>query len=93
MTCRFLVSCAEPELEFPSADELATHLSSLAVGADISLSRVVVTTPDHNRGRVGIACRIAASGEGLGYALVGEKPAGEQLEILARALGPQARAA
>lgn len=92
-TCTFLRSCAEPELAFADPAALADHLRGLADGADVALARVVLTTPDHNRGRVGVSCRIAASGEGLGYAILGERPAGVQLELLARAIGDQARVA
>jgi hypothetical protein len=84
--CLFLVACVEPDLEFADVEALAAHIHALRAGRPVVLSRVIVTTPDHNRGHQGVSVRLAESGEGLGYALVGEKPAGVQYDLLGGAL-------
>lgn len=84
--CLFLRACTEPDAEFADVGALAAHVHGLRAGRPIVLSRVIVTTPDHNRGRQGIAVRLADTGEGLGYALVGELAAGVQYDLLGGAL-------
>lgn len=92
-TCSFLESCAVPEAAFASVDALARHIDGLRVGKPIVLSRCVITTPDHNRGRQGLAVRLAETGEGLGYAIVGELASGVQYDLLGGALARLCREA